>query len=487
MARLVGSDDLFRLIHSLTPEEKGYYKKLAKRHTARGTNYVKLFDAINDQEVFEEKTLKQEFKHYAVMKVYLKDMITDSLMIYHKFNHPHIELFNEIQRIHIFLIKGMVDEAIKVLKKALITAREMEVFAIERYLIRIYSEISQQHLSGAKSIHEFFEQYKGSTEQNLKLESDLTQWELLNAELFAGAKSKKGAGETADSVKSKTALSKRSEIKKLNCLFQANEITGHNADNYEITKRQVELSFDYKKKGDAAYNNVYLQCNHILTCIALGKYDEALDLAEKMVMAEKKQHFYFDLALLKSTVFKLTVYYHQRRFDEAIELIKGKEAEVVSIANRLGDDVTLYQFYYHKLVFNLIKKNYQECWMALQTIDDKEILKDSIEDFADFEILQLIIQYEMGNNATLKNLLKNDLRKFKKQGIGGEQYELILGFFKKVKPANIACLAQETLTQLNAHYTGNGSTPNKLFKLLPYTALLTAYRDSKPLAEVLKP
>ena len=125
--------------------------------------------------------------------------------------------------------------------------------------------------------------------------------------------------------------------------------------------------------------------------------------------------------------------------------------------------------------------------MALQTIDDKEILKDSIEDFADFEILQLIIQYEMGNNATLKNLLKNDLRKFKKQGIGGEQYELILGFFKKVKPANIARLAQETLTQLDAHYTGNGSTPNKLFKLLPYTALLTAYRDSKPLAEVLKP
>ena len=75
MARLVGSDDLFRLIHSLTPEEKGYYKKLAKRHTARGTNYVKLFDAINEQEVFEEKTLKEQFKHYAVMKVYLKDMI----------------------------------------------------------------------------------------------------------------------------------------------------------------------------------------------------------------------------------------------------------------------------------------------------------------------------------------------------------------------------------------------------------------------------
>lgn len=485
MARLVGSDDLFRLIHSLTPEEKGYYKKLAKRHTARGTNYVKLFDAINDQEVFEEKSLKQEFKHYAVMKVYLKDMITDSLMIYHKFNHPHIELLNEIQRIHIFLIKGMVDEAIKVLKKALITARKMEVFAIERYLIRIYSEISQQHLSGGKSIHEFFEQYKASTEQNLKLESDLTQWELLNAELFAGVKNKKVAGETTNTVNAKTALSKRSEIKKLNCLFQANEITGNNADNYDITKKQVELSFEYKKKGDAAYNNVYLQCNHILTCIALGRYDEALGLCEKMVTTEKRQHFYSDLAFIKSTVFKLTVYYHQRRFDEAIELIKGTEAEVISISNRLGDDVTLYQFFYHKLIFNLIKKNYQECWMDLQTIDDKEILKDSVEDFADFEILQLIIQYEMGNNATLKNLLKNDLRKFKKQGIGGEQYELILGFFKKVKPANITRLAQDTLAQLDSYYATGKAAPYKLFKLLPYTDILKAYRDSKPLAEVL--
>lgn len=45
--RTTGSDDLYRLIHSLTTEEKGYFKKFAKRHTSGGNKYLQLFDDIN--------------------------------------------------------------------------------------------------------------------------------------------------------------------------------------------------------------------------------------------------------------------------------------------------------------------------------------------------------------------------------------------------------------------------------------------------------
>ena len=82
MARKTGSDELFRLIHSLTIEEKGYFKKFAARHKTSGNVYLRLFDAINKQKVFEEKLLIKSFAAYnfADLKLYLKDIITYLLL-----------------------------------------------------------------------------------------------------------------------------------------------------------------------------------------------------------------------------------------------------------------------------------------------------------------------------------------------------------------------------------------------------------------------
>ena len=54
MARTTGSDEVYKLIHSLTTEEKGYFKKFALRHTSEGNRYLELFEAINQQNTFEE-------------------------------------------------------------------------------------------------------------------------------------------------------------------------------------------------------------------------------------------------------------------------------------------------------------------------------------------------------------------------------------------------------------------------------------------------
>ena len=82
MARNIGSQELFEMIHSLTHEEKVYYKKFSKLHIPNGSNYLKLFDAISAQNAFEEISLHQGFKHYRVMKVYLKDYVMDRLLCY---------------------------------------------------------------------------------------------------------------------------------------------------------------------------------------------------------------------------------------------------------------------------------------------------------------------------------------------------------------------------------------------------------------------
>jgi hypothetical protein len=81
MARTSGSDDLFILIHSLTTEEKGNFKKFALRHNQKGSKHLQLFDAINKQVKFDEKELKKKFPAYVHMKGYLWEMILKSLFL----------------------------------------------------------------------------------------------------------------------------------------------------------------------------------------------------------------------------------------------------------------------------------------------------------------------------------------------------------------------------------------------------------------------
>ena len=61
-------ESLFELIRSLTKSEKRYFKLLASRHTIGDeNNYVRLFDAIDRQEEYDEESLFKEFKGEAML------------------------------------------------------------------------------------------------------------------------------------------------------------------------------------------------------------------------------------------------------------------------------------------------------------------------------------------------------------------------------------------------------------------------------------
>ena len=84
------SEDLFRLIKSLTPNEKGYFKKFSKIHVREGkNNYMMLFEAIDKQIEYDEKAIinkfsKEQFvKQFPVAKNYLYNLILKALDVYH--------------------------------------------------------------------------------------------------------------------------------------------------------------------------------------------------------------------------------------------------------------------------------------------------------------------------------------------------------------------------------------------------------------------
>ncbi len=85
---MLKKEELFVLIKSLTKSEKRYFK-LYSAHNNSSTNYTKLFDAIDEQDVYNEQAIKKKYrdepfiKQLHVTKNYLRNMILASLRNYH--------------------------------------------------------------------------------------------------------------------------------------------------------------------------------------------------------------------------------------------------------------------------------------------------------------------------------------------------------------------------------------------------------------------
>lgn len=127
------SDDLFRLIKSLTRSEKGYFKKFASRNTpGEKNNYIILFDAIDKMEVYDENLLKDKIKkasfinQLAVYKNYLFNLVLKSLQSYSTYETVDLKIGELIQNAKTLEKKTLLKEALKFLKKAKAIALKYE-------------------------------------------------------------------------------------------------------------------------------------------------------------------------------------------------------------------------------------------------------------------------------------------------------------------------------------------------------------------------
>lgn len=151
---------IFSFIHSLTPSEKRYFKLYAQRQVqSRNTHYLNLFEAINNQEKYDEEELQKKFrketfiKQFGVTKNYLFTMLLKSMQEYNEENFIEWKIRNLYLQIKILASKGLDTEAAKLIKKTKELAWQYEhyhvvldVLEIEKYLFgnfRIYEHTSE--------------------------------------------------------------------------------------------------------------------------------------------------------------------------------------------------------------------------------------------------------------------------------------------------------------------------------------------------------
>ncbi|MBI3509057.1 MAG: hypothetical protein HY064_00220 [Bacteroidetes bacterium] len=146
-------DDLFRLIKSLSRNEKGYFRKDSQATAGTsGSNYLRLFDAIDLQDEYDEAALRKKFsgekfvKQFHVAKNYLFNLILKSLESYH--SSVDSELQSQLHRIEILYEKGFFDMCADLLPRLREKAITHERFA---YLLNCFEWERRILLTGGRS------------------------------------------------------------------------------------------------------------------------------------------------------------------------------------------------------------------------------------------------------------------------------------------------------------------------------------------------
>lgn len=157
---VIGKNNLFRLIHSLTMSEKRYFK-VSFNTQGQDKNYQTLFDLINKQTEYDEEAIKAKLKgapllnNFHVAKKYLFDAIMKSLVNYNANRSVDFKIHNLIQQVIILNKKGLTD-----MSKILVDKAQTMASDYERY--HIFPVLS--HL---RAINLTDRSFRGYTEEDL--------------------------------------------------------------------------------------------------------------------------------------------------------------------------------------------------------------------------------------------------------------------------------------------------------------------------------
>ncbi|HEY6159976.1 MAG TPA: hypothetical protein VI112_02105, partial [Bacteroidia bacterium] len=146
---MTSSDELFQLIRGLSMQEKRHFKIFAKgSYTRNGdNNYLRLFEAIERQKVYNEKKIRAKFKgetfikHLPSEKHYLFSLILRSLRNYHSETNTDVRIKELLIDAEVLQQKSLPELSRKALRKAKKLAYRYERLAFIPEIVRLESRL----------------------------------------------------------------------------------------------------------------------------------------------------------------------------------------------------------------------------------------------------------------------------------------------------------------------------------------------------------
>ncbi len=170
-------NELHKLIHSLTPNEKAYFKKFAyKSKNEKENPYLILFDAILKQQEYDEEALKKKLKgtklinNFSAAKNYLAELIITTFSTIQENSSIENKLISIIQQFPFLLERrtnNLLEKKIQQAKKMLIDFELYNYFEVIHYYESLILEVDKHYASKKKMLTEEQKIYQ-TKQQNIQ-------------------------------------------------------------------------------------------------------------------------------------------------------------------------------------------------------------------------------------------------------------------------------------------------------------------------------
>jgi len=502
------SQQLFRLIKSMTPAEKRYFKMLySKSGSNDNRKFIKLFELIDKQEIYDEakilshdKTIKKE--QISNMKAHLYDLLLKSLVNYNPDKDIEVVLRNMLNRTNILYNKSLYEQAWQILKKA-------EKLAIKFDKILLLYEIKEfQKKVLTKLIHYDIEydinKIISDSEKLIDAIKSTRNFRNLALKLYAFylrigfIRNTKDFERASNFLYSSLPAFNEEELTFNEKMFLYQAFVGYYlfiqdpVRAYEYSKKLIAL-FDSRPDLIIPKAEYYIKAlnNLIASQYRLFLFDEYVKTCERFHNVKEIQGlnltFNQKILLFKySSIHKLNYYFMTGDFASGVKIIPDIASELETYQDKLDIHTTML-FYYKFASMYFGDDQYKETifWLN-KIINSKDLnIRSDIQGFA--RILNLISHWELKNTVLVDYYIRSTQRFLEKKQDFHLYQKYMIKFLQKLNnatPDNIT----DAFKELYEHLKPLESNPyeKRAFAYFDILSWLESKIENKPVSQIIK-
>ncbi len=419
------SEDLFRLVRSLSKGEKRNFKLLAGLLASeKDKKYVELFDVIDKQDAYNEGKVVRMMKdlyggQLAVGKHYLFKLILKSLVYYR--TNPSSDLHNVAEQVKVLVEKDLYPQATKLLRKAVQDAAEIEAFPMHYALLGLRLEMLLR-TQVEKNIAERIQEIELERAEIMARMANLDAYKALSHKVFLLMQTRQVASSNVDLaaleilqqdplvVDSSLVLSARARIEYLSLHRKFASYGGQLEAAITFSNQLLALYDSLPLLKEEFLRDYFSELGNVCTyLLRLGRMQEAFAKMEEFRQFREQYpksridffQFYFVL-LLASAI-------HVGEPERAVVLEAEIESELLAMEGKVPKAHEMWLRYLMAYAqFMTGKPKAALLWINKLLQEPKSDVRIDIQSNA--RILNLMIHYELGNYMLVESELVSTKR-----------------------------------------------------------------------------
>jgi hypothetical protein len=476
------SDDLYRLVQSLTQSEKRYIKLYAQAFSSKGTdNQQDLLDAFEDQKIYDEEAIRRKFKdriparHFHVAKNRLYNLILRALQLFHAKDSDYERIHQYIVQADILRKKNLFDQAIQLFQKAKDLALEKEQYPLfliaEQRLYMLYletrnmQEIARTEAPRIQAIEQALRALQKESEYR-QLEAKL----MLLTHRHQAARNEQQLQEL-QTLSNNPLLQELGEDKGITIrsyYYFLNAFIARFRGDYQqschFAAKIVEMTEEddpYRKNQIGTY--VTRLNNLMFIALEARDYPQAAQTADKLYALLQHPNISHDEGMKFKVLerwmeFQLEYHLVTQQYQQGLTFIEQHQALLQHIILQTN---SLRQLALHLALAALYLSNglFASASEQLDLCLQHSRLKDFDYMFAGTMILNLLVHYELKHYQLLESLLLNTYRMMRKRNLLYNTEKVLLRYLKRFLKVKSQTEIQQLLLSLQAELQEAKSQP----------------------------